>query len=562
MSSYTLKLYEVYTHAIDYSMVWSNTFTTLPKTELAIVTLNYHDFIGKEFDITLKRDAIASIQTWRTCNYCSLLVESSYLEYYFVDVAKTRISEGGVTIHLVYDEWMNNNCNSGIRILQSAGHDSAYSDYYAGHEYIVKPTYQGYKPSGVSINPANPFIKYNDSSFILGSLYTGLCFFYKIGTSVVGVVKLVAITDLSNIWGHVIKGAGASEISIDDGATWSNCEPIKMYVIPPAMLSLAFINRHLGSANLDVDIKVGATSYTDFASELIIGEMWEREIYIDRNILENYEDTWTNITTNRYPYKIEFGFLGQTFEMLPHIIKTGSTSNDIIYVRCIVGTNDLQTGINNGATGFKWVDTTNSFEEIITYSEYNQWIAQNRNSIANQRLFNVVGLVGGVAGAFTGQTQGLVSAIGNISATESAILDKQNKVGVTTGSQGGLANLFVCYGGGYGLGGMYFTITKCRNTVPCFGSTLRSGYKMDANSNETSQRIPKKIYDLIVSLGSDIAILHKAPYNNVTPNVSCRYIEGKGLYLMQPSQHQKNIPQVIVERLQKGMYVYNTPPAV
>lgn len=559
MSSYVFTFYEVFNQTMDYYFLWGNTFASMPKTQIAQITINYHNFVGEEFDIQIKRSDLGTLTNIQKINYCTF-TNDSVTFYYFVDVTKNRISEGAIELHLVKDLWISYNLNSGCRAIQKSGHASQYNDFTTINSFITEPRYFN-NPYMLSVNVENPYIKYNDTSYILGSLYTAIIFIYKLQTSVVSVVKLVAITDLSNIWGHILNGNGATEISIDGGTTFSTCEPIKLYVIPPCMLSLAFINRHLTTSYLDVDIKINTTTFSNFASELYVGETWTRNIYIDREIIEPYKDkTFTQLKDAYFPLKYTVGFLGQTYEIPPNIINPYSKNEYNIYTRCIVGTDNIVTQIKALFTNDKWEDTSSCFEEVITYSEYNQWLSMNRYSISTQRTLNLVNLGIGAIGAIK-NPYGLVGAIGNIASFESNVSSQSLQTAKTLGNQGGLSNLFNCYGGNMGIGGLYLTFTNCNNATSVLGDLLRYGLKYNTTQTiSTSHIVIKQYYDLLLNFGGDFRFLFNAPFTSGTNNISARYIEGILLYAYAPTTANKTIPEIIKKRFESGCYVFNIPP--
>lgn len=399
--------------------------------------------------------------------------------YYFVKDKKTRVAENTRLYSLKADEWFEKGLNSGIDCVQYGGHNSDDFDIMERKEYVEKPQFNASETAITTAAAAN-----GSNSNVTGTVIA----FYKTVTSMLAIAKSFISASLLN--DICIKLFNTTKFRASTGVDEIDVTCVRAYIIPNLFTTASF------STTYTIDVYSLAAWTDNYCRYVVIGETQENTLTINMNhnaeLYPYANKTLTEIIALNLPLKLTAGVLGQTFEIDSPVIRDTTTSC-VIKTRLVVGTNDLSAAIQADFTDNKWVEVSSAFEEVVTYSEYYQFVNQNRDSIANQRRLNQASIFFGAVGVLaTGNVEGLVNAIGSYASTESGISDKLHKSCISTGNQGGFINLTYSASKGCYL----FVLYKqtCRNSASVYEAIMKYGYNFDRVSTNTNRQISLRHY--------------------------------------------------------------------
>lgn len=491
----------------------------------------YYDIQFEKNDIATEYTpyfATPSTNVFNDVNY-AVIENEDETRHYFVKDKKQRLTKGTRQFSLSVDEWFDKGLNNGLDVLQRVGHpDTNFPVFGEAFDYIVKPSYSG------SIK--------NQSTLNQSTTYPNACaivMIYQTPTSFVtavrgynAVVPSTVSTDFKNLClATKIKYANDSVVDVT---------PIKGYIVPGAFFGTT---DYTTGFNLDFYINGSYTGFNDFAKEPgsannIQSSFSSRTFYTSGK----WDATpFADCITNGYPIREVLGVTGQVYNIDSPIVRTIGTTSLSIALNLSFGLSDITTTIKSDFTDNKFEDITSAFEEIVSYSEYQQFVNTNRSSLAVQRGINLFNVGAGILSIATGQGgMGLVSAVSGIATTESSVQDKKYKKSITTGNQGGLINLANAYA--YGLNCFCAYYEKCKNSKNVLETIQKYGYKFDGLMTNTLNRTST----VFETYFSDTNI--KAP-SGLQYNRFYRYIEGDLVC-------SKLIPEQIITAFKKGVYVH------
>jgi hypothetical protein len=367
--------------------------------------------------------------------------------HYFIKDKKQRLTKGTRQFSLSVDEWFDKGLNNGVDVLQRAGHpDTNFPVFGETYDYIVKPSYY---TSNKNQSTLYQLSSYPNACAIVVIYQTPTTFVTAVkGYS--GVVPSTLTTDFKNL-------CLATKIKYTSG-TVVDVTPIKGYIVPGAFFGTY---DYTTGFNLDFYINGSYTGFDNFAREPINANIQSN--FRSRTFYTSGE--WNNrqyydAITDGFPIREVFGVMGQFYNIDSPVIRTLGTTALTMALNLSFGLSDITTTLKSDFTDNKFEDITSAFEEIVSYSEYQQFVNTNRSSLAVQRGINLFNVATGILSIATGQGgMGLVSAVSGIATTESSVQDKKYKKSITTGNQGGLLNMANSYA--YGLNGFCAYYEKC-----------------------------------------------------------------------------------------------------
>ena len=459
--------------------------------------------------------------------------------YYFVKDKKTRVAENTRVYSLKVDEWFDKELNLGVDCVQYGGHNSDDFDIIERKEYIEKPQFNATETAlttAVATNGSNS----NVTATVVA--------FYKTATSMLAVAKSFISTTLLN--DICIKLFNATKFRTSTGVDEVDVTCIRAYIIPNLFTTATF------STTYTIDVYSSATWTNDYCRYIIIGEMQENTLSINLNhnaqLYPYANKTLAEIVALNLPVKLTVGVLGQTFEIDSPVIR--DTANTyVIKTRLVIGTNDISASIQADFTDNKWVEVSSAFEEVVTYSEYYQFVNQNRDSIANQRRLNATSIIFGAVGTLmSGNVEGLVSAIGSYASTESALSDKLHKSCISTGNQGGFIN--ITYSESKGCYLLVLYKQTCRNSAAVYEAIMKYGYNFDRVTTNTNKQISLRHYSYETQA--------KTTYIDTELVEPITSVYNSFRYMVADLVHATSnaiIPEDVKTAFKKGCYVFNTP---
>ncbi len=468
-----------------------------------------------------------TLNAFNDVNY-AVIENEDETRHYFIKDKKQRLAKGTRLFSLSVDDWFDKGLNNGLDVLQRVGHpDANFPVFGEAYDYIVKPSYYG------SIK--------NQSTLYQFTTYTNACaivIIYQTPTTFItvvrgynGVVPSTVSADFKNL-------CLATKIKYTSG-TVVDVTPIKGYIVPGAFFGTT---DYTTGFNLDFYINGSYTGFDDFAKEP--GSANIQSSFSSRTFYTSGKwDTtpFTDCINNGYPIREVFGVMGQTYNIDSPIVRTIGTTSLSMALNLSFGLSDITTTIKSDFTDNKFEDITSAFEEIVSYSEYQQFVNTNRSSLAVQRGINLFNVGAGVLSIATGQGgMGLVSAVSGIATTESSVQDKKYKKSITTGNQGGLINLANAYA--YGLNGFCAHYETCRNSKNVLETIQKYGYKFDGLMTNTLNRT-STVFETYFS-DTNIKASNDLQYNRYY-----RYIEGDLV-------SSKLMPEQILTAFKKGVYVH------
>lgn len=491
----------------------------------------YYDIQFEKNDVATEYTPYFSTTTTNAFNDVNYAVIENEDEtrHYFVKDKKQRLTKGTRQFSLSVDEWFDKGLNNGLDVLQRVGHpDTNFPVFGETYDYIVKPSYLG--------NIKNQSTLYQSTTYpnacVIVMIYQTPTTFITAIKGYSAVVPSTIITDFKNLC-LATKIKDDSEIAVD-------VTPIKGYIVPGAFFGTS---NYTQGFNLDFYVNGSYTGFNNFAwkqgPQNYQGQISSRTFYTSGNW---GSQDYLGYIAGGYPIREVIGVMGQTYNVDSPVIRPLGTTSMSISLNLSIGFSDITASIKSEFTDNKYEDITSAFEEIVSYSEYQQFVNTNRSSLAVQRGINLFNVGAGLLSIATGQGgMGLVSAVSGIASTESSVQDKKYKKSITTGNQGGLINLVTAYG--RGLNGFCAYYEKCSNSESVLTAIQNYGYKFDGIMTNTLNRASTS-FESQFAYSSSMSAPGDWSYNRYY-----RYIEGDIVC-------SKLIPEQIKTAFKKGVYVH------
>jgi hypothetical protein len=471
--------------------------------------------------------ATPSTNVFNEVNY-AVIENEDETRHYFVKDKKQRLTKGTRQFSLSVDEWFDKGLNNGLDVLQRVGHpDTNFPVFGVAYDYIVKPSYLGN-------------IK-NQSTLYQSTTYPNACvivIIYQTPTTFITAIKGYSAIVPSTIMSDFRNLCLATKIKQNGIAV--DVTPIKAYIVPGAFFGTS---NYTGGFNLDFYVNGSYTGFENFAWKQGVqnyqSQISTRTFYTSGNW---GSQDYLGYIAGGYPIREVIGVMGQTYNIDSPVIRPLGTTSLSISLNLSIGFSDITASFKSEFTDNKYEDITSAFEEIVSYSEYQQFVNTNRSSLAVQRGINLFNVGAGVLSIATGQGgAGLVSAVSGIATTESSVQDKKYKKSITTGNQGGLTNLVTAYA--YGLNGFCAYYEKCQNSESVLNAIKNYGYKFDGIMTNTLNRASTS-FESQFAFSSSISAPSDLSYNRYY-----RYIAGDIVC-------SKLIPEQIITAFKKGVYVH------
>ena len=472
-----------------------------------------------------------TVNAFNNVNY-AVIENEDETRHYFIKDKKQRLTKGTRQFSLSVDEWFDKGLNNGLDVLQRVGHpDTNFNLWYDTYDYIVKPKHDGLLLSSRQSTLYQSTSHKNDVAIVM--IYQTPLTFYT-------VVK--GYDQPQTLKNDFLTLSQATKIRDENNVIY-DVTPIRGYIIPGAFLGTYDYRVSMFQAGTSLDFYVNeAWGEIDFARRPATNAVYSQFITETFHTSNKWENSYFgDAITKGYPIKEVLGFTGQMYDIDAPIITTLGNSSMNIKLTLSFGISEISTTIQAPFTNGKYEDVTSAFEEIVSFSEYQQFVNTNRSSLAVQRGINLFNVGMGLISISTGQGgMGLVSAVSGIASTESSVQDKKYKKCVTTGNQGGLMNYESARI--YGLNGFCAHYEKCENSRNVLKTIQRYGYKFDGVMTNTligtSTTFETDYSDTDIKAPSDLN--YKRFY---------RYIEGDVV-------SSKLIPEQIKNAFKRGVYIH------